>query len=85
MQSVSIKNTNHFTQYKEVIAFRYDDKHMKHINAYCSNTPSYFVLRTDSTGNLAFTVKFHRCTVQLDITKVLHSQTDALFINLRKL
>lgn len=62
MRSVSIKNTKQFTQYKEVISFRYDDKHMKHINAHCSNTQSFFVLqqlvRTDNTGNLAVTVKF---------------------------
>jgi hypothetical protein len=28
---------------------------------------------------------FYRCTVHLDITKVFHSPTDALFINPRKL
>ena len=55
---MSIKNINQFTQYKEEIVFRYDDKHMKHINAHCSNTQSFFLLRTESTGNLAVTVKF---------------------------
>lgn len=58
MQSVSIKNTNQLVKYKEVIDFRYDDKHVKHINAHCSNTQSSFVLRTESTGKLAVTVKF---------------------------
>jgi len=46
MQSVSVKNTNQFATYKEVIAFRYDDKHMKHINAHCSNTQIFFALHT---------------------------------------
>lgn len=58
MQFVSIKNTNQLAKYKEVIAFHYDDKHVKHINAHCSNTQRFFVLRTESTGNLAVTVKF---------------------------
>ena len=47
MQSVSITNTNQFTQYKEVISFRYDDKHMKHIYCMCVRA-SYMKLTRDT-------------------------------------